>query len=149
MIPEVPTVLGGLARIIAADLGAEVRSAYAGLTVQLTSVLLMMIAQEFDRAAARLAEENQALVNLFRDAADQVPDAPLQAELRAAAAEAPVPSLFVSELRRRNRQLRALLIRLHERVESLEGDSARVLEEKIWAELIASTRRRHLDLANG
>jgi len=149
VIPDVPTVLGGLARIISTELGAAVQTAYAGLTAQLTSLLLLMIAQEFERAAARLAEENQALVDLFRGAADLVPDAVLREELLAAAAKPAVPSLLVSELRRRNRELRTLLVRLHDRVECLEGDSARALEEQIWAELVASTRRRHLDLAHG
>ena len=79
----------------------------------------MMIAQEFDRAAARLAEENAALEALFADAAHVVGDA--DAARRAARRRRrPRPVLLVSALHERNRVLRALLVRLHAHVESLD-----------------------------
>jgi predicted DNA-binding ribbon-helix-helix protein len=53
----------------------------------------------------------------------------------------------VSALHERNRALRALLVRVHAHVERLDGDAARALEERIWTELVESTRRRQLDLA--
>ena len=149
MIPDVPTVLGGIARSVALDLAPEIRSAYGNLTVQLMSALLLMIAQEFDRAAARLAEENDALRALFDEAQDTVTDEVLRADLRQAAAPAANPSLVVSQLRARNRELRAVLVRLHAHVETLDSPAGRALDERVWAELIASTRRRQLDLAIG
>ncbi|MFQ5666123.1 MAG: hypothetical protein ACE5I7_06780 [Candidatus Binatia bacterium] len=148
MIPEVPTVLAGIAQRIMADIGPELTSPYHAFTVQLLPPLLMMIAQEFDRAAARFADENDALVELFRDAQREVQDGELQAALREATA-APSPSLLVSALRERNRVLRGLLVRLHAHVEACEPAALRALNERIWAELAASTQRRQLDLANG
>ncbi len=149
MTPDVPTVLNGIVRALMMDLGPELQSPYALLTAQLMSPLLMMVAQEFDRAAARLADENETLVQLFRDAADVVADSELRAALADAAASSQPSSLLVSALRERNHTLRALLVRLHAHVETLQSAAARALDARIWAELAASTQRRHLDLAVG
>jgi hypothetical protein len=148
MIPDVPTVLGGIARSLMLDIGVDGKTPYQAQTIQLLSALLMMIQQEFDRAAARLVEENDALVALFRDAESIVGDAPLREALRTAVATPPT-TLLVSALRERNGTLRSLLIRLHTHVEDLHDAAAHALEERIWAELAASTQRRQLDLANG
>lgn len=146
MTPSVPQVLNGIARTMLMDLLPQTTHAYAGQTLQLGAALTMMCAQEFDRAAARLAEENAALVRLFSDATGVVGDADLRDELQAAASQA-APSLLVSALHERNGTLRALLIRLHAHVETLTSDAARVVEGRIWAELVESTNRRHLDMA--
>jgi hypothetical protein len=87
-------------------------------------------------------------VRLFGDAAGEVGDAGLRDALHAATREA-APSLLVGALHERNRTLRALLVRLHAHVETLAGDAARAIEERIWAELVESTNRRHLDVAMG
>lgn len=138
MTPAVPSVLNGLARTMLMELAPQVTAAYAGQTLQLAGALAMMIAQEFDRAAARLVEENAAVEAILADSGD--------AELATLAA-ARQPSLLVSDLQVRNRELRAALTRLHARVETLDTPAARALEARIWAELIASTRRRLLDMA--
>lgn len=146
MIPDVPTILNGIARCTAMEIGPEMRSQYGTWSVQLIPVLLMMVAQEFDRAAARLTEENETLVGLFKEANTLVTDETLRRDLAEAAA-AGDSSLMVSALRERNHRLRALLIRLHGHVETLAGSTARAFDDRLWAELVASTRRRHLDLA--
>ncbi len=148
MIPDVPTVIFGIMRSLGSDIGSEVRTPYGTMTVQLMSGLLMMLNQEFDRAAARLAEENAALLALFGDAAGTIGDAELVSALRAAAT-APAPTLHVSALRAANHTLRALLVRLHAHVEERDDEPARALDARIWQELVASTQRRQLDLANG
>jgi hypothetical protein len=142
MNPTVPIVLNGLARTLMMDLAPHVVAAYAGQTLQLGAMLCTMIAQEFDRAAARLVEENAAVEALLADAAGVVGDAEIG---RLAAARE--PSLLVSALQARNRDLRAALTRLHAHVETLDTPPARALEARIWAELVESTRRRVLDLA--
>lgn len=148
MTPSVPQVLNGIARTMLMDLLPQTTHAYGAQTLQLGAMLAMMCAQEFDRAAARLAEENAALVRLFGDAAGEVGDAGLRDALQAATREA-APSLLVGALHERNGALRALLVRLHAHVETLTGDAARTIEERIWAELVESTNRRHLDVAMG
>lgn len=142
MTPTVPIVLNGLARTLLMDLAPHVSAAYAGQTLQLSGMLAMMIAQEFERAAARLAEENAAVEALLAEAAAAVGDAEL-----ARLAAAREPSLLVSALQARNRDLRAALTRLHAHVETLDTPAARDLEAHIWAELAESTRRRALDMA--
>jgi hypothetical protein len=146
MVPSVPLVLNGLARTMLMDLLPQTSHAYTGQTLQLGAALAMMCAQEFDHAAARLAEENAALTALFADAGAVVADDALRTDLQSAIAEAS-GSLLVSVLYERNRTLRALLVRLHAHVETLDGDPARALDARIWNELVESTRRRHLDLA--
>ena len=148
MTPSVQQVLNGLARTLLMDLLPQTTHAYGAQTLQLGAMLAMMCAQEFDRAAARLAEENAALERLFGAAAGVVGDGGLRDELQAATRVA-APSLLVSALRERNSALRALLVRLHAHVETLSGDPAREIEGRIWAELVESTQRRHLDLAMG
>jgi hypothetical protein len=138
MTPTVPIVLNGLARTMLMDLAPQVTIPYAGQTLQLAGALTMMIAQEFERATARLVEENAAVEALLADAGDE--------ELTRLAA-AREPSLLVSALQARNRDLRAALTRLHARLEDRDTPSARALEARIWAELAASTRRRLLDMA--
>ncbi|MGH7787165.1 MAG: hypothetical protein ACRERC_09895 [Candidatus Binatia bacterium] len=147
MIPSLPTTLNGLARTLMMDLAPQLQNAYAGQTLQISTALLMMAAQEFDRAAARLVEENDALLALFASATGVVADDALRAALTDAAAGS--STLLVSALHERNRALRAVLVRLHAHVESLPGDAARLLEARIWTELAESTRRRQLDLAIG
>jgi hypothetical protein len=146
MVPSVALVLNGIARTLLMDLLPQTTHAYGAQTLQLAAALSMMCAQEFDRAAARLVEENDALTRLCADAAALVGDPALRDELRSAA-NAGSPSLLVGVLHERNRLLRALLIRLHAHVETLDGDAARALEADIWAELVESTRRRQLDMA--
>jgi hypothetical protein len=146
MVPSVPLVLNGLARTLLMDLLPQSTHAYSSQTLQLGAALAMMCAQEFDRAAARLTEENRALATLFSDAAPVVNDAVLRSALQTAATAAPA-SLLVSVLHEHNRALRALLIDLQMHVEALEGAAARRVEERIWAELVESTHRRHLDMA--
>lgn len=138
MTPTIPLVLNGLARTMMMDLAPQATVAYAGQTLQLAGALSMMVAQEFDRAAARLVEENAAVAALLADAGD-----PGLTQL-AAARES---SLLISDLQRRNGELRAALTRLHAHLESLDTPEARALEARIWAELVESTRRRQLDMA--
>jgi hypothetical protein len=112
-------------------------------TTSLGAMLANYAGQEFDRAAARLVEENGALRDLCGQAAPVVGDSELRKALESAAASGPDDDLRIPALQRTNDWLRGLLVRLHEHVETLDGEGARALEESIWAELIESTRRRH------
>jgi hypothetical protein len=146
MVPSVPLVLNGIARTLLMELLPQTTHAYGAQTLQLDAALAMLCAQEFDRAAARLAEENAALRELLADAAAAITDVELRDALRAVTA-ADASSLLVSALQERNRRWRALLVRVHAHVEQLDGAAARAIEGRIWAELVESTRRRQLDLA--
>ena len=105
---------------------------------------LLFAAQEWDRAAERLVEENAALREIFREAAGVVSD-PALAERARAAADGADPGLRVSALMAANDDLRALLIDVHAHVEERSDAEARALDEAIWAELVRSTERRALE----
>jgi hypothetical protein len=132
MTPTAPIVLNGIARTILMELAPQASGGYAAQTLQLMGALAMMLAQEWDRGAARLVEENTAIEALLADAGTP---------LAGAAA-----SLRISDLQARNRALRAALIALHARVEADSSPAARSLEARIWDELRASTERRVLDM---
>ena len=146
MVPSVAQVLNGVARSLLMELLPQATNAYGAQTLQLDAALAMLCAQEFDRAAARLAEENAALVVLLAGADPVITAEDLRQAVRSALA-ADAPGLLVSALHERNRSLRALLVRVHAQVEALDGAAARAVEARIWAELVESTRRRQLDLA--
>ena len=146
MIPSVPQVLNGIARTLLMELLPQAGDAYLAQTLQLEAGLIMCCAQEFDRAAARLADENAAVTAILREAAALVEEPDLREKLRSHA-DLDAPGLLVSALHERNRLLRTLLIDLHAHVEQLASPTARAMNERIWEELVASTRRRQLDLA--
>ena len=107
--------------------------------------MLLAVRHEFERAAARRAEENHALRRLFAAAASVVQDAGLRKRLEEGAASQDV-SLLVSDLERGNAELRSLLIQLHTHIEALDSPQARSIEDDIWQELSASTERRSLPM---
>jgi hypothetical protein len=105
--------------------------------------MMIAVGEEFERAASRRVDENQALRRLFADAVPAVEDAELRGRLEVAATGSD-GDLKVSALEASNSALRGLLIELHAHVEELESAPARRIEEAIWRELAASTERRRL-----
>jgi hypothetical protein len=146
MKPEIPKLLEIVAGTLLFDVAPNVSPSYRQSSVGVTAMLLGMVREEWDRAAARRIEENEALRELFRDAVTAVSDTDLRRRLEEAAASSE-GSLLVSELERGNDGLRALLIELHAHVEQQSGARARALEDAIWRELCASTERRKFSLA--
>ena len=107
--------------------------------------MLAAVRHEFGRAAAWRVEENGVLRRLFAEAAPAVRTTELLERLKEAA-DGEDSSLIVSDLERGNAALRGLLVDLHAHVEELDSPEARLIEEKIWRELAASTERRTLPL---
>ncbi len=146
MKPDVPKLLEILSARLMFDVAPNVQPSYRQSSVGITGILLTMVREETERAAARRVDENAALRALFARAVGQVADASLRGRLDAAAASRD-PSLLLSELERANAELRALLIELHAHVEEQTAPWARALDAEIWRELVASTERRRLSLA--
>lgn len=144
MRPDVPRVLNGIAMSLATEIMAEVRTPNAQQSVGLASGLLTLAAQEFDRAAARLVEENSAILAIVARAQSAMEDSGLQGRISRELGEIPGQDLHVSALQVENDRLRALLIDVHAAVERMAGAEARALDQLIWDELRESTRRRHL-----
>ena len=146
MKPDVPKLLEILSARLLFDVAPNVQPSYRQQSVGITGMLLTMVREETERAAARRVEENAALRALFGRAAGQVRDARVSARLAEAAAGGE-PSLLLTELERANAALRALLIELHAHVEEESAPWARALDAEIWRELRVSTERRRLSLA--
>ena len=146
MRPDVPRVLNGVAMTLMTEVIAESRTPHGQQTVGLAASLLMMTAQEFDRAAARLVEENAAVLAILARAKAAIEDYGLQERIDRELSEVPGQDLHVSALQAETDRLRSLLIDVHAAVEQMTGAEAEALDRLIWDELRESTRRRHLQI---
>ena len=139
MRPFVPAATADLAERLRTDIVPEVAGFRAG-NVGMTAAMLDMIGQEWDRAAARLVEENSAMrALLVRGAALIGGPQPL---------DDPNADLHVSALEAANEALRQGLITLQSTIEERINDEARALDEAIWDELRRSVERRRIASAN-
>ncbi len=145
MTPDAPKVLGALAGALAMQVLPEVRTPFGQQSVGLAATLLVLLAQDYDRAPACLAEENLSVRHLLRRAEGL----PLEHGLRARIAELETrpsnPDLRISALTRENNELRGILVDVHAAVETIGGTEASAVDEAIWEELRKSTQRRHLE----
>ena len=144
MRPDPPKVLFALAGTLGMQVLPQVATPFAQQSVSLTAVLAVILAQEWDRAASRLIEENAAVVELLSRARGLVGDVELKARLDIAVSAPPTTDFHVSALQAQNDDLRRLLVELHALVDSMPGEAAARFSEAIWEELKESTRRRHL-----
>ena len=115
-------------------------------TIGMVATLLVIAADDWDRAASRRIEENQAMRMIFRKAAPVVSDKALSDRL-AQLASTEDNDIRVSALENNNGTLRAALIDLHTQIESQSGNEAREIETAIWKEIATSTERRRLSTA--
>jgi hypothetical protein len=145
MRPEVSPILGKLAANLLGEIAPRLPVDYLQKSTMLVSMMLMVVAEEWDRAAERRVEENRVLRRLFGEVAPGVADRGLRSRLEEAAG-AHEESLSLSALDRANDALRSLLIDLHSGVEEQEGSEARKIEAAIWQELRTSTQRRALSM---
>ena len=146
MRPDVTRVLGGVAATIAGSLMPELTTPFARATAATSAGILGMIAQEFDRAAARQVEENDAIRQILALAVDVVDEDGLTARCADVLESPPERDYRVSTLKAENDILRGLLIDVHAHAESRDDAAALNLVERIWDELRASTRRRTLKI---
>ncbi|MCZ2111721.1 MAG: hypothetical protein LC118_19535 [Dehalococcoidia bacterium] len=145
MTPDVPKVLNALIGSLAMGVGPEVQTPFAQQTVGLGAALLFFLAQDFDRAASRLVEENAAMLELLSRARVILSDPVLQDRIAELEKRTPGSDLHVSALQRENDDLKRALIDVHAAVETLPGDEAATLNQAIWDELRDSTKRRHIE----
>jgi len=141
MKPDTATTLQGLAGVLLAEIAPRLLDDYAQKTSGVAAGLLLVAAEEWDRAAEWRAGENRALRRLLAEAAPKVRSEGLRRRIELASRSRD-PSLRLSSLDARNALLRGLLIELHAHVESLMGPDAEQLEERIWGELRAGVERR-------
>jgi hypothetical protein len=145
MRPDAPRVFYGIIASVMRDIAPEMRTPFGQQSVGLVSMLLALAAQDYDGAAARLVEENTAIMDLLGRSRLVVGDPGLHERIDAAVGQAPARDLRISALQKENDALRALLIDVHAVVEALTGEDARAMNEAVWDEIRQSTRRRHLE----
>ena len=126
MKPTPELVLNQAFAKITMEMGPALPGGYGQGSATITGVLLLMVAQEFDRAADIRAKENRAMRALFAHAAESA-DGALAARLRAAA-EGRDGDLSVAVLDRVNGELKKTLIELHTHAEET---GALALERRI------------------
>lgn len=141
MRPDPGRVLQGVAVNLLTNVMQEIRTPFGLQTVGIAGSLAMMTAEEFDRAADRLVSENRAVRAILADGLPLV-SGDNAAAVSAAIATPPAAGFKVSSLLAENDAVRAGLIALHAGVEQAATPEARAMDERIWAELIESTRRR-------
>lgn len=145
MNPTPPRVLQGMAANLLAEVLPCIQAPFGQQLVGIAAMLNMMVAEEFDRAAERLVTENRLVREILHDGRALLGEA-CPPTVTAALESPAAPTLRIPDLQAENSTLRAALIELHAAVEQAEGEAARALEERIWQELIESTRRRHFSV---
>jgi len=126
MKPSPELVLNQAFAKIALEMGPALPPGYGQGSATTTAVLLLMVAQEFNRGAAVRKAENDAMRALFADVAERMP-ASLAPTLRSAAGGQDT-DLSVSALDAANATLKRLLLEVHSAAEA-GGD--RVLDHRI------------------
>jgi hypothetical protein len=141
MTPNTRAILMDLAQRMGGLYAPDLKSPYLAGSAGMTAAILMMAAEEGDRTAHRLAEENRAIRAIF----DHAVKSPLPAELVERLrnlAKGDESDLRISALQAVNDALRDALTDLHAFVEGQSGDAAAAINTAIWSELSASTQRR-------
>ena len=141
MTPNTRAILMDLAQRMGGIYAPDLKSAYLAGSAGLTAAVLMMAAEEGDRTAHRLVEENRAIRAILRAAASLPPPADLTERLNNLAGGED-SDLRISSLQAANDALREALTDLHAAVETTPGEAAATLNAAIWSELSASTKRR-------
>ena len=141
MKPTPELVLNQAFAKIAMEMGPALPPGYGQGSATTTAVLLLMVAQEFDRAADLRAKENRVMRALFTDAVKGI-DGELGAKLKAVVGVRD-EDLTVSGLDRVNGELKRLLIELQTHAEQ-KGDRALGLRILRFLSEAAAARQVHL-----
>jgi len=122
--------------------GVAAATSYAQGSAGLITGLMMMAAEEHDRAAEVRVAENARMRALFKSLGAKVKDAALRGELETAATSKD-PGLRISALNTANADLRKLLIALQT---AMEDAADRDAQKQIWAHLQKTSEERMLKL---
>jgi hypothetical protein len=126
------------------NVAPDTKTPFGQQTVNLAGALALMAAEEAERGAERLTTENRIVRELLAAGVHLAGER--RAAVEAGLATAPAPNLLVSSLQAENDALRSALIELHAAVELDASAEASELNERIWAELVESTRRRQFQV---
>ncbi len=140
MRPDVSRTLQGVGINLLVNVAPDTKTPFGQQTVNLAGALALMASEEAERAAERLTTENRAVRELLAAGLHLAGDR--TAAVEAGLATQAAPNLLTSSLQAENEALRRALIELHAAVEADASQEAADFNERIWAELVESTRRR-------
>ena len=143
MKPDVDQILGLSAGQLMGALAPHLSNIYEIGSATTLGIILMLSAQEYERAAEIRAAENADMRELFRECAERIEDSALKTKLLKAA-DTRDASFRISALNAQNAELRRVLIALQVYCEDKRLSE---LERRIWTVLKASAERRLLKLA--
>jgi hypothetical protein len=146
MIPKGSQAIGHLATRIAMDLVPKAADAYAGADLNFIIMLLMMVGQDYDRAADVLVREHEMMTGLLISARPHFPA--LTAVINAALTY-PLASLRIPDLNARADVMVKALIAVHAAVEdavTIGDEWARPINREIWKFLDGYAARRAYDI---
>lgn len=147
MRPDVSRTLQGIGMNLLVNVAADVKTPFGLQTVNLAGALALMASEEAERAAERLTTENRIVRELLREGLPLAGAS--SAAVEAGLATPAAANLLVSSLQAENDALRRALIELHAAVEDSSAPEAAAFNERIWAELVESTRRRQFQARLG
>jgi hypothetical protein len=134
MIPKGAQAIGNLVARIGTDLIPRAPDAYTATDLAYFTMLLSMVAQDYDRAAEVMVAEHAALGPILEAAAARLDDPTLRARIAEARTAEP-GSLRVSALAARSDATLRLLIDVHAAVEDARAAGAEwapALDDEIW-----------------
>ncbi len=147
MRPDTSRALQGVAVNLLTNVMGETKTPFGQQTVGIAAQLALWVAEECERGADRLVVENRATRELLVDGLSLAGNA--RAEVEAAIATPTAKDFRISSLQAENDALREGLVALHAVVEAAEGSDAHAFNERIWDELVESTRRRQFAMRLG
>ena len=140
MRPDVSRTLQGVGMNLLVNVAPDTKTPFGQQTVNLAGALALMASEEAERGADRLVNENRVVRELLADGLGLAGES--RAAVETALATPGATDFRVSSLQAENDALRRGLIELHAAVEANPKDESRAFNERIWAELVESTRRR-------
>lgn len=140
MRPDLSRALQGVGITLVSKLLPDIQTPFGQQEAGLAAQLAFWAAEEAERGADRLVTENRATRALLADGLSFAGDA--AADVRTAISTPAAPDFRVSSLQAENDALRRGLVALHAAVEANPAEGAHALNERIWGELVESTRRR-------
>lgn len=140
MRPDLSRALQGVGITLISKVSPEVQTAFGQQEVGLAAQLVFWAAEEAERGADSLVNETRATRELLNDGLPLSGTAREAVEL--ALATPPAPNLRLSSLQQENDGVRKGLVALHAVIEGNPAAEAVALNERIWAEIVESTKRR-------
>lgn len=147
MRPDLSRALQGVGITLISKLMPELSTPFAQQEIGLAAQLSFWAAEEAERGADRLYQETKVTRELLRDGLPLAGAA--HAAVAAALATPEAANLRISTLQAENDSVRRGLVELQAALEQNTTPEARALAERVWAELVESTRRRQFEARLG